>query len=90
MTPTRKGTSSECRFSTQLVDQRELLAWAPFGRTTLYSLQDKSDVAYDPLFPAPIKPMGRKNFWNLKDLEDWLESRIAAGRKPSSITTKRG
>ncbi len=90
MTLSTKVTSSERRFSIELVPQSELLSWAPFGRSTLYSIQNKNDPAFDPTFPVPTKPMGRKNFWLRSELEAWLEARIAAGRKPANITTKRG
>lgn len=83
-------TYPESRFLSPLMSQRELLDWAPFGRTTLYSLQDEADPAYDPSFPAPTQPMGKKNYWVFSEVAAWLDARIAAGRKPTSITTKRG
>lgn len=48
------------------------------GRTKLYDLQHN-----DPTFPEPIRLSNRCVGWMPKQLDEWLESKLSEGVKPS-------
>jgi prophage regulatory protein len=65
----------------RLLRRRQVEVAVALSRSTIYAKLDKKTPHYDSTFPRPIRLGPMSVAWVESEIQNWIESRIAASRK---------
>ena len=62
----------------QLIDLKKVMDVTSISRSMIYALMNEKSNYYDPTFPKSAKIMNRRIVWSAWEINQWIESRLAA------------
>ena len=61
----------------QIINLREVIEFTSISRTKIYEMINEQSKYYDPTFPRPIRLSESRIGWVAREVNQWIESKLA-------------